>query len=224
MRRVLSLYATSVGKKVAMAVSGVILLLFVVVHMLGNLKLFEGAATYDAYAGWLREVGAPVLGRTQALWGVRLVLLACLALHVVAAAQLWVRSARARRAGYAAFEDQSFHFASRTMRWGGIAIVAFVVVHVLHLTTGTLHPDFRPSVHANVVNGFRSWPVAVFYVLAMVPLALHVYHGVWSTTQTLGLSNPRLLHWRRAFAAALAWVLLAGYVALPLAVVLGWVR
>jgi len=151
------------------------------------------------------------------------VLLACLAVHVDAAVRLWLRNRTARDVGYARFEDQSFSRASRTMRWGGVAILAFVVYHLLHLTWGSAHPDFEPgSPYRNVVTGFRVWPVSAAYIAAMIPLGLHVYHGLWSTTQTLGVQERRVLRHRRWLALLVAAAIVLGNVSIPLAVLLGW--
>jgi succinate dehydrogenase / fumarate reductase cytochrome b subunit len=219
------LYRSSVGRKLLMALSGVVLLGFVVVHMLGNLKIFFGAKKFDAYAEFLREVGAPVLGHGQALWIARAVLLACVGVHVVAAVQLALASYRARRTRNVRQVDLSFSYASRTMRWGGAIVLAFVVYHLLHLTTGTLHPGFDArSAYANVVRGFRVWPVAAAYVLAMAPLCLHIYHGMWSATQTLALRHPALCGWCRPAAGLVAAAVFLGNVSVPLAVWVGWVE
>jgi succinate dehydrogenase / fumarate reductase cytochrome b subunit len=224
MRRVFGLYSNSVGKKISMAVTGIVLFGFVFVHMIGNLKIFEGPEKYDAYAHFLRTVGAPALGEGQALWIFRIVLLAAVGVHVLAAAQLTLQSWRARGTPYKVKKDLSFDYASRTMRWGGVILAAFVIYHLMHLTFGTAHHDFSDSVYRNVVSGFQRWPVSLAYIVAMVPLALHVYHGLWSATQTLALDNPRIEPWRRPVAAGIALVLAAGNVSMPVAVMAGIVK
>jgi succinate dehydrogenase / fumarate reductase cytochrome b subunit len=219
------LYGSTVGKKIVMATTGILLFGFVVVHLLGNLKLYQGQEKYDAYAAFLREVGSPVFGHGQLLWVGRLVLLAAVALHLDAALRLTSLSRRAREAPYHAHVDLSFHYASRTMRWGGVIIAAFVVYHLLHLTFGTLHGDFRAdSPYRNVVTGLAAWPVALAYVGAMLPLGLHLYHGLWSATQTLALRNPRIQRLRRPAAALIAWLIVLGNVSLPVSVLAGVVR
>lgn len=224
MRSSTHLYRSSVGKKILMALTGVVLFGFVVVHMVGNLKIYQGQEKFDAYARFLREAGAPVLGHGEALWIARLVLLACVAVHIVAAVQLTLTSLRARGTRYVRSEDLSFSYASRTMRWGGAIVLAFVVYHLLHLTTGTLHPGFdHASAYRNVVTGFAVWPAALAYVLAMGPLCLHLYHGVWSATQTLALRHPAVTRWRRPAAAVAAGAIFVGNVSIPLSVWLGWV-
>ena len=225
MANALAFSRSTVGKKVMMAATGIVLVLFVVVHMIGNLKIYQGRAKFDAYAEFLREVGHPVLGHGELLWIARIVLLLCLAVHLQAAVQLYLRSRSARDTGYGKFEDLSFSYASRTMRWGGVIVLAFVAYHLLHLTLGTVHPSFdRTSAYANVVSGFRVWPVSAAYIAAMIPLGLHIYHGLWSTTQTLGAEGRRIRQWRRPLAAAVACVVVAGNVSIPVAVLLGWVR
>ncbi len=222
MRTIGRLHESSVGQKALMAASGVVLVLFVVGHMLGNLKAYQGPAKFDAYAEFLRTAGAPVLGHGQLLWLVRLVLLAAVVLHVVLAWRLYRRSRRARPIGYERFDDLSLAYASRTMRWGGLIVLAFVVYHLLHLTTGTVHPEFHPgSPYRNLISGFRSWPASLAYVLAMVPLGLHVYHGLWSSTQSLAIRNPTVLHVRRIAAACVAAAIVLGNVSIPIAVLTG---
>jgi succinate dehydrogenase / fumarate reductase cytochrome b subunit len=224
MRDALNLYQSSVGKKILMAVTGVILFLFVLVHMVGNLKIYQGAEKFDAYAEFLREVGYPALGHGQMLWIFRLVLLFCVGVHMFAALQLYIRSKKARPIAYKKFDDLSFSYASSTMRWGGLVLLAFVVYHVLHLTLGAAHNDFVVgSAYHNVVAGFSLWYVSLAYIVAMVPLGLHIYHGVWSATQTLALRNPRVLKWRRPIAAGVAAVIAVSNISIPLAVLSGWV-
>jgi len=225
MAHALDLSHSTVGKKMMLAATGIVLGLFVVVHMLGNLKVYQGPQKFNAYAEFLREVGHPVLGHGQMLWIARAVLLLCLGVHLQAALLLYVRSRNARDVGYGKFHDLSFSYASRTMRWGGVIVLAFVLYHLLHLTWGTAHPAFdRTSAYANVVSGFRVWPVSAAYIAAMIPLGLHMYHGLWSTTQTLGVEGRRTRQWRRPLAAAIAGGVVLGNVSIPVAVLLGWVR
>jgi succinate dehydrogenase / fumarate reductase cytochrome b subunit len=222
MNRVVGLYDTSVGKKIAMALSGVILLLFVIVHMLGNLKVYQGPESFNHYAEGLRTFGAPFFGRGQVLWIIRIALLAAVLIHIVAAFQLTLRSRAARQQGYRKFDSLAFSYASRTMVWGGLIILAFVIYHLMHLTFGNAHPDFvHGDAYHNLVAGFRSWPVSVAYVAAMIPLGLHLYHGIWSAFQTMGVNNPRFNKWRRPFALAMSALVVAGNVSFPLAVLAG---
>lgn len=218
-------WRTSVGKKAVMAVTGAILLLYLVAHMLGNLKVFFGAAAFDHYAHWLRTIGEPLLPYGWFLWLLRGVLTASVLLHIVTAAQLTARSRAARRGrGFAHRPRVRGAYAARTMRWGGVVIALFVVYHVLDITVGTLNPDYaagRP--YHNVTADFRLWFVAAFYTVAMAALALHIRHGLWSATQTLGLAGgrERLL---RATSTVAAVVICGGFVVVPWSVLLGLVR
>lgn len=217
--------SSSVGRKVAMAVTGYVFVLYVLVHMLGNLKLFQGPAKFNAYAEFLREAGAPVFGHGQLLWIARIVLLLALGVHVWAAIVLSRESRAARPVRYRNPPHLEFSYASRTMRWGGFLLFAFVVYHLLHMTWGSAHPDFVPGdAYHNFVAGFRAWPVTVAYAVAMGALGFHLYHGVWSGFQTLGAEPERLRSLRRPFAAVLAVVIVAGFLAGPLAVLTGVVR
>ena len=156
------------------------------------------------------------------LWIARLVLLAAVALHIWAAWQVTRMSRQARPARYARRGDVQASYASRTMRWGGVIVLAFVVYHLLHFTTGSVHPDFHPGdVYANVVRGFRVWWVSAFYIVAQVLLGFHLYHGLWSMFQSLGWNHPRFNHWRSAFAHAFAWIVTLGNISFPLAVLAG---
>ena len=211
-----SLYATHIGKKYAMAISGMVLMAFVLVHMVGNLKLYLGAGPMDAYGRWLRDVGEPALPRETLLWTVRVVLLGALAVHVASAYALTVVNHRARPEAYRSHRDYiAASFASRTMRWTGIIVGAFVVFHLLDLTWGTANPDFHAGdPYQNVVASFQRWPVALVYVFANLALAVHLSHGAWSLFQSMGWV-PR---WRRRFATAFAVVIAVGNVSFPLAV------
>ncbi|MDP6579533.1 MAG: succinate dehydrogenase cytochrome b subunit [Vicinamibacterales bacterium] len=225
MTQAFGLYQSSIGKKVVMAGSGVLLLGFVVMHMIGNLKIFLGQADYDAYAAFLREFGAPALGHGELLWLARLGLLAAVCVHIVAAVQLTLMSRAARTERYQKPHDVSLTYASRTMRWGGVIVAAFVLYHLLHLTFGTVHVDFEEgAVYANVVSAFSQWPVALAYITCMLPLGLHIYHGAWSITQTLGFDGPRVAALRRIVAAALALGVTLGNISIPLAILAGLVR
>ena len=215
MVRALTFYRTSIGKKVVMAITGLILFGYVVGHVLGNLQIFMGAAQINEYAAMLKA-------NTALLWGVRVVLLASVILHTVAAVQLTRMSQRSRPEGYYYKDVIQADYAARTMRWSGPIIAVFVIYHLLHFTTGTVHPHFDVhDVYRNVVTGFRVWPVSLFYIIAMVALGLHLRHGVWSMFQTLGLINPKsdkIIH-RLAAIATLAIVI--GFVSIPVAVLAG---
>ena len=225
MERLQSLPQSTVGKKILMAATGLVLVGFVVVHMLGNLKAYLGPEHFNAYARFLRTVGAPAVPENGVLWIARVVLLACVGVHVWAAIALTRTNLAARPGRYAKGNELAFSYASRTMRWGGVILVAFVVFHLLHLTTGSVHPDFRPDdAYHNFVVGFSSGPVALAYVVAMAALALHLYHGAWSATQTLGIDNPRIERYRRPAALAIALLVFCGNVSFPLAVLAGVIK
>jgi succinate dehydrogenase / fumarate reductase cytochrome b subunit len=216
--RASSFLTSSIGRKVVMAVTGVVLVGYVVVHMLGNLQLYLGPAALNAYAVKLRAL--PPL-----LWGVRLLLLLSVVLHVWAAVSLTRTNMAARGVGYRERRNRESTYASRTMRWSGVILLLFVVYHVLHLTLGTVHPDFvHGDVYHNVVVGLRAGIAPFFYILAMLALGLHMYHGVWSLMQTVGLSHPRYDRLRYAVAALVAAVVLLGNLSFPVAVMTGLVR
>jgi succinate dehydrogenase / fumarate reductase, cytochrome b subunit len=212
--------ASTIGKKIVMAGSGTILAGFVLAHMLGNLQLYLGADALNAYSVFLHEVlhGA-------GLWIARAVLLAALGLHVWAAASLTVADRAARPVHYREFEPRESTYASRSMRWSGVLLFAFVVYHLLDLTFGTVNPSFQSgNVFHNVVASFRVAPVALLYVVAMLLLWLHLRHGMWSMLRTLGLGHPRYERMAQRFAALFATVVVAGNVSFPLAVLFGFVR
>jgi succinate dehydrogenase / fumarate reductase cytochrome b subunit len=218
----LQFWRSAVGKKWVMAVSGIILLLFVLGHMIGNLKLYLGKSHLNVYAEWLRTLGEPAFPRSVVLWGVRVGLVAAFVLHIVSAYQL-TRMNQRSRSGYQAPRDYvAANFASRTMRWTGIIIGLFVIFHLLDLTWGPANPHFvRGDPFDNVIDSFQRVPVAIIYIIANIALAIHIFHGAWSMFQSLGWNNPRFNIWRRYFAAAFAIVIGVGNVSMPLLVVTG---
>lgn len=216
--KVASFYSTTVGKKLVMAVTGLILAVFVLGHMAGNLQIYQGPEKLNHYAQLLR-VSMPLL------WTVRLILLVSVVLHIVAAVQVTLQNWRSRPQKYAVSAYQEADIASRTMIWGGLVVAAFVVYHLLHLTFGTAHGDFKPGdVYHNVVSGFQVPLVSLFYILANIFLALHLYHGMWSWFQTLGFSHPKYNRARRVFATVYAVVIAVGNISIPLSVLAGWVK
>jgi len=222
MRRVIGLYRTSVGKKFIMAVSGVLLIGFLVAHMIGNLKVFMGADAFNHYAEFLREIGYPLLPHMAGLWIFRILLLLAVGLHMLSAWQVYTQSRTARGGKYTKEESLHFSYASRTMRWGGVIIAVFIVYHLLHFTVGSAHPEFVPGdAYRNVVIGFQNPLVAGFYVVALVMVTFHVYHGLWSAFQTVGANHPKYNPYRRPLAVVLAVVLLAGFLTVPVGVVTG---
>lgn len=221
-----SFYRSAVGKKALMAASGIVMFGFVLIHMLGNLKLYQGPEKLNAYAEWLREVGSPLLPHSGLLWIARLVLLAAVGIHVLTATQLTLRNWRARPQKYQQREVLEATYASRTVRWGGVIIALYVFYHLAHLTSGWAHTDFVPGdVYHNVVSGFQIWWVSGIYIVAQVALGFHLYHGLWSMFQSLGWwnsTNPQ--DWRRRFAQVFAWTITLGNLSFPLAVLAGLVK
>lgn len=214
-----------VGQKVVMAVTGLILFLFVVGHLLGNLKVFEGPAPFNAYAAGLRTAGAPFFGPGQLLWVVRVALLGAVFAHIWAAIAVTRASWNARPVGYRRLKALETSYAARTMRWGGVIIFLFVIYHLLDFTFGRVNPSFVPGdVYHNVIASFRVWPVSAAYGVALVMVGLHVYHGLWSAFQTLGLNRPPSFAWRRGVAGLIAGLIAAGYLAIPGAVLAGALR
>ncbi|MFG3344133.1 succinate dehydrogenase [Streptomyces sp. NPDC048018] len=215
-------WASTLGKKTVMAVSGLLMLAYLVAHVAGNLKVFFGPEEFNAYGHWLRVMGAPVLHHQWGLWIARVVLLAAVVAHAVSAYQLSRRDLKARPTAYVHRRRRS-SYATRTMRWGGVILALFIVWHVLDLTTGTVHPggfeEGKP--YQNVVDTFSTWYGDLVYIVAMLALGLHVRHGFWSAAQTLGVGNARRERALTFLANALALVLTAGFVSVPVAVMTG---
>jgi succinate dehydrogenase / fumarate reductase cytochrome b subunit len=219
--------ASSVGLKILMAGTGLLLVLFLFAHMAGNLKIFVGAAAFDHYAHWLRDLGAPLLPHTGFLWLQRAGLTAAVLAHIFAAVVLARRARAARPVRYAHRPKVQGSYAARTMRWGGLIILLFVVFHILDLTTGTVNPvGDRQHPYANVVAGFapERWYVTLFYALAVVAVGVHLRHGIFSALRTLGQRTPRGERWARAAALASSLVLVVGYLCVPFAVLTGLVQ
>ena len=213
---------TSVGKKVAVAVTGLIGIGFVFAHMVGNLKVFLGREEIDHYGEWLRELGEPALPRSTVLWLMRLVLVAALVIHVTLVYRLTMQSRKARPVKYQQANPIRKTPAGRTMRWGGVTILLFLVFHLADFTWGNVNPGFeRGHVYRNMVASFERVPVTIFYLLAMGALGMHLYHGVWSATQTLGVNQARWDKTIRAGAAGAALVIAGGFAVVPLAVLFG---
>jgi len=224
----LDLYSTAVGKKYAMAISGLMLVGFVVVHMVGNLKMYLGAEDYNHYAEFLRELLVPILPRTVLLWLLRGGLVGAAVLHVHAAVSLTRLNREARSVKYQSARDyQVASFASRTMRWTGTVVILFLLWHLADLTWGTtnaLGTDgtfVRGEAYANVVRSFERVPVALLYIVANIALGVHLFHGVWSLFQSMGWNNPRFTKWRRHLATAVATIVVVGNVSFPVAVLAG---
>jgi len=208
-------WGSSIGLKILMAATGVILSGFVLGHMAGNLQVFQGQEAIDAYAKFLRREPA-------ILWMVRLVLLASVLLHIWAYLVLTRLNQKARPEGYREKKHKETSFASASMRLTGPVLLAFIIYHILHMTTGTVHPSFQEgNVYHNLIDAFSSVAVVVIYLLAMAMLALHLWHGVWSLFQTLGFSQPRHRSFGRWFATIFTLLVVLGFAAVPLAIYFG---
>ncbi|OKK22315.1 succinate dehydrogenase [Streptomyces sp. CB00455] len=219
-----TLWDSSVGKKTVMAVSGLIMLGYLVAHMLGNLKIFFGPEEFNGYAHWLRTLGSPFLHHEWALWIVRVVLLAAVIAHAVSAYQLSRLAIGARPVKYA-HKRRRAAYATRTMRWGGVILGLFIVWHLLDLTTLTVNERaWAGHPYENVLATFSTWYGNTLYIVAMAALGLHVRHGFWSAAQTLGAGNARRERTLKLLANALALVLFAGFVSVPVAVMAGVVN
>lgn len=215
MTRVLSFYKTSIGKKVVMAVTGIVLLGFVIGHLLGNLQIFLGEQKLDDYGKFLRE-------NPGLVWFTRIVLLIAAYFHIDSAVRLTRQKHRSRSVAYHEVGHVASDYASRTMMWSGPIILLFVLYHLAHLTFGFAHHDFQDyRVYHNVVSGFQNVLVSSLYIVAMIALGLHLYHGIWSLFQTLGLNHPSWNKLRRTLANLLTAFLVIGNVAIPLAVLTG---
>ena len=213
---------SSLGLKIVMALTGIVLFGFVIGHMIGNLQVYLGPEVFNHYAELLRE-----LGHGMALWIARAGLLVAVGLHIWSAWRLTLMNSAARPVGYREVERRESTYASRTMRWSGVILLLFIVYHLMHFTIGVhaVHPQFVPGdAYHNFVTGFQNPLVSGFYILAMLALSLHLYHGAWSFMQTLGLSHPRYDHLRYAFAALVTLVILAGNISFPVAVLTGYVH
>ncbi|MFC3997149.1 succinate dehydrogenase cytochrome b subunit [Nocardiopsis sediminis] len=222
-------FTSSVALKSAMAVTGAILVLFLIAHMYGNLMIFGGQTTFDTYAHHLREIGEPMLPHEGFLWILRIVLLASVLIHAYAAFALWRRANKARPAGQRyevkkSAQTPSRRYATQVMRWGGVIVILFVIYHLLHFTTNTIHPGgASDSPYIRVVNGFQIWWVVLSYVIALLAVGLHLRHGIWSALATLGAnkaSRERALH---TISTAVAAVITVGFLLPPFSVLFGLV-
>jgi succinate dehydrogenase / fumarate reductase cytochrome b subunit len=220
-RALRAFWDSSVGKKAVMAVTGLIGIGYVILHMIGNLQAFQGAERLNGYAAVLH---GPL---NELLWVARAILIAAVVLHVVAAWQLTRRDRAARPVDYRNRRAQVSTTASRTMRWGGVLLLVFIVVHILHFTTGTVRPTgrFTPGdVYGNVTGSFQIGWVTLFYVAAMIALGFHLYHGAWSSVRSLGAANPARDLRHRPVAIVVAVLVAAGFAMVPLAVYFGLLR
>ena len=220
----LDLYSTAVGKKYVMAITGIIGIGFIVSHMIGNLKMYLGATEINHYGEFLRNLLVPLVPRTYALWGLRLMLIGAIMLHLHAAYSLTQLNHKARPVKYQSPRDYvAANFASRTMRWTGIIVLLFIAWHLLDLTAGTLNGSgfVRGDVYGNVDRSLSRVLVAILYIVANIALGIHLFHGVWSLFQSMGWQNPRFNKWRRQLALGIATIVVVGNVSFPIAVLAG---
>ena len=213
-------WASTVGKKIVMAVTGAILFIFVIGHLLGNLQVFEGPAKLNAYGAFLHSIG-------EFLWPMRIILLIAVALHIIATVQLALRKKRARPIGYSRKKAIASSYASRTMYWSGPIVLAFIIFHLLHLTAGYIHPGaayIEGDVYHNVVSGFQVWWVSLSYIVAICLLGFHLRHGLWSMFQTVGIHQPQHTARLQKAAMIIALLIVLGYISIPISVLLGLVK
>jgi succinate dehydrogenase / fumarate reductase cytochrome b subunit len=220
-------YRSTIGKKIIMGITGLIGVGFVILHMAGNLQVFIGQTKINDYGAMLH---GPLAELT---WLLRIILIVSLILHVTMVVQLTQRSAAARPIGYQKKTPQVSTLASRTMKWGGVLLLVFIVVHILHFTTETIDPagargltDIHGNrdVYSNIVMSFRIWWVALFYVVSMIALGLHLFHGAWASVRTLGYAKPSGHPLHRKIALAVAAIVWLGFTIIPVAVFAGILR
>lgn len=215
-----SFWGSTVGKKIVMAVTGVILFLFVIAHLAGNLQVFEGPAKLNAYGAFLHTIG-------ELLWPARIILLICVTLHIVATVQLALRKKRARPVAYSRKHAIASSYSSRTMYWSGPIVLAFIIFHLLHLTAGYIHPGaayIEGDVYHNVVSGFQVWWVSLSYIVAICLLGMHLRHGLWSMFQTVGFLQAQHTAPLKTAAMVIALLIVLGYISIPISVLLGLVK
>jgi succinate dehydrogenase / fumarate reductase cytochrome b subunit len=216
----LRFWQTTVGKKAIMAVTGFMLFGFVVSHLLGNLQIYLPPEKINHYSAALKAL--PAL-----LWSVRITLLIAVGLHIWSSYKLWILQREARPIKYIKKANLNSTYASRTMLWSGPIILAFLIFHLLHFTFGTVHPGGsfdEHNVYNNVVTGFQVWPVSLFYIVAMIMLCYHLYHGLWSMFQSLGFSHPVYTPWLKGLAKIVAILIAVGNISIPVAVLVGFIK
>ncbi len=221
----LDFYGSAIGKKSVMAVTGIMLLGFVLAHMLGNLHMYQSADKMNHYGEYLRTIGEPILPRSGFLWILRSGLILAFVLHIHSAATLTLLNRQSRQVGYKGGRSYvAADYAARTMRWSGVIVGAYLIFHLMDLTWGVGGADYtRGEPYQNLVASFQREPVAIVYIIANLLLGIHIYHGAWSLFQSLGWANPRFNDWRRLFSIAFAAVIVIGNVSFPIAVMTGLV-
>lgn len=219
---------STIALKLLMAVTGAIFIAYVAAHMFGNLKVFQGQEKFDSYAEFLRTFGEPLLPYAGFLWIVRLVLIVSIIGHVYAAYTLWARASGARTHKYAMKKATTSTLSSRTMRWGGTALLLYIVFHILHFTTKTITPGSdAESIYTRLVAGFQPeyWYIVLIYLAAQVALGMHLRHGTYSALQTMGFTNSPAAKARASTAGLVLGVVIAGgFAIIPLSVLVGIVQ
>jgi succinate dehydrogenase / fumarate reductase cytochrome b subunit len=215
-----SFWQSTNGKKVVMAVTGCILFLFVIGHMLGNLQIFEGRERINAYGHFLHNLG-------ELLWIARITLIVAVVLHITATVQLALRNKKARPVGYSRKEAINSSYASRTMYWSGPIVLAFVIFHLLQFTAGYIHPGsqfIEGDVYHNLVSGFQVWWVSLWYIFSITLLGFHLRHGIWSMFQSLGYNHPEHTPLLKKTALLISVLIVLGYISIPISVLAGLVK
>ena len=219
--RAVRFYEAPIGKKAVMAITGVMLFGYVIGHLLGNLQIYSAdPEQINRYAAFLHSPA-----NAAALWGIRGILLLAVILHITASIQLWNQNRAARPVRYVKKNDVPTSYAARTMLWSGPIVAAFIIFHVLHLTVGAVLPLREaangPDVRSNVITGFQNYGVSVFYIVAMILLCMHLYHGLWSMFQSMGIDHPRYTPLLKKGAAIVAILIAVGNCSIPIAVMTG---
>ncbi len=224
--RMVRFYQTSVGKKVVVAITGLVMFGFLIGHMAGNLKVFMGAAAFDHYAHMLRTLFSDFIGEMTFLWIARIGLLAAIALHIVTVIQLTRQNRAARPQKYARPGRRAASWSGRFMMVSGLLLLAFIIFHILHFTTGTIRPTpfEHGKVYANVHGAFGQWWIVAIYLFGIALVGWHLFHGVWSLFQTLGLNNPDRGKFFKSFSAGSAVVLFLGFALVPTSFFVGVVE
>jgi succinate dehydrogenase cytochrome b subunit len=216
-RRPAQLWNATVGKKIVMALTGAIGVGYLVTHVSGNLLVFAGPERINAYAALLKS-------NPGLLWTARTILIVAVLLHIIAAYQLARMSQKSRPISYKRWRAVGSDFASRTMRWTGPLVGLFIVYHLLHFTMGTVHPNFdERNVYHNIISGFRVWYVSAIYIIAMLLLSLHLYHGAWSMFESLGINHLKYNRLIRVLATVVTVGVVVGFISIPVAVLLGFI-
>jgi succinate dehydrogenase / fumarate reductase cytochrome b subunit len=227
MTGIISLFRTTIGKKVIMALTGLIWIFYLLMHMYGNLKIFSGAEVFNTYASGLRTLGAPVFGYSHVLWIARILLILSIAGHVWASLSLTaLNKFQSRETGYNEHIKLRSNAAQATMIYGGIALALFIIYHLLHLTFGTpgIHNTFdAQNVYHNVISGLKGFP-AFIYLAALLSVGFHIYHGFWSVFQTLGLNNEQITGKLKAISVLVALIITLGFAVVPIAVITGYIN